>query len=115
VLFCSYLTLGINPYFQEAAAIYSLNQLGSPHMGVGRKFVICDAGGGTVDLITYEIAGINPVQLREVTGGTGGKCGSSMLNNRFRRRLKQTHGEKYWNNDRLVDAMSRFEEVSRTH
>lgn len=50
--------------------------------------------------------------MKEVTEGTGGKCGSSMLNMRFRRHLKQTHGDKYWTDERLVPAMNEFESVS---
>jgi serine/threonine-protein kinase ATR len=65
-----------------------------------------------VDLITYEVTQVNKLELKEVTEGTGGKCGSSMLNKRFRRHLKQTHGEKYWTDERLVLAMNEFESVS---
>ena len=78
---------------------------------LGRRFVVCDAGGGTVDLITYEVTKVDTLELREVTEGTGGKCGSSMLNKRFRRHLKQTHGEKYWTDERLVVALNEFETV----
>ena len=72
---------------------------------------MCDAGGGTVDLITYEVTKVDTLELKEVTEGTGGKCGSSMLNKRFRRYLKQTHGEKYWTDERLVHALNEFETV----
>lgn len=51
--------------------------------------------------------------MREVTEGTGGKCGSSMLNMRFRRYLKQIHGDKYWTDERLVVALSEFEAVRK--
>lgn len=78
---------------------------------VGRRFVVCDAGGGTVDLITYEVTKLEKLEVKEVTEGTGGKCGSSMLNMRFRRFLKQTHGEKYWTDERLVLALNEFEAV----
>lgn len=64
-----------------------------------------------MDLITYEVAKVQPLQMREVTEGTGGKCGSSMLNMRFRRYLKQIHGDKYWTDERLVVALSEFEAV----
>lgn len=73
--------------------------------------MICDAGGGTVDLISYEVANTAKLAVKEVTEGTGGKCGSAMLNKRFRRFLKQTHGDKYWTNERLVLAIAEFESV----
>ena len=64
-----------------------------------------------MDLISYEVARVNKLELKEVTEGTGGKCGSSMLNMRFRRHLKQTHGEKHWTDEKLVLALNEFESV----
>lgn len=93
----------------EAAALYTIKHLGSSVLKPGRNFVICDAGGGTVDLISYEVSQTNSLAVKEVTEGTGGRCGSAMLNKRFRRFLKQTHGEKYWTNERLVLAIADFE------
>ncbi|KAG6321069.1 hypothetical protein E4U44_005536 [Claviceps purpurea] len=93
----------------EAAALYTIKHLGSSVLKSGKKFVICDAGGGTVDLISYEVSRTDSLAVQEVTEGTGGKCGSAMLNKRFRRFLKQTHGDKYWTNERLVLAMAEFE------
>ncbi|KAF5600040.1 UVSB PI-3 kinase [Fusarium pseudoanthophilum] len=98
----------------EAAALYTLKTLSPSTLQVGRKFVVCDAGGGTVDLISYQVTKIGRVEVKEVTEGTGGKCGSSMLNMRFRRHLKQTHGDKYWTDERLVTALSEFESFKKT-
>jgi hypothetical protein len=103
---------GVLTSVQEAAALYTLKTLSPSTLQVGRKFVVCDAGGGTVDLISYQVTKIGRVEVKEVTEGTGGKCGSSMLNMRFRRHLKQTHGDKYWTDERLVPAMNEFESVS---
>ncbi|KAG6005421.1 hypothetical protein E4U21_000201 [Claviceps maximensis] len=86
-----------------------MKHLGSSVLRSGKKFVICDAGGGTVDLISYKVSRTDSRAVKEVTQGTGGKCGSSMLNSRFRRYLKQTHGEKYWTNERLIVAIAEFE------
>ncbi|RDA89179.1 hypothetical protein CP532_0517 [Ophiocordyceps camponoti-leonardi (nom. inval.)] len=93
----------------EAAALYTLKQLSPSILQRGRKFVVCDAGGGTVDLISYEVTRVEKLELKEVTEGTGGRCGSSMLNKRFRRFLKQTHGEKHWTDEQLVTALNEFE------
>ncbi|KAF2790366.1 actin-like ATPase domain-containing protein [Melanomma pulvis-pyrius CBS 109.77] len=99
----------------EAAAIYTLHNLGAPTLSVGKTFVVCDAGGGTVDLISYKIQQMAPsLKVGEATGGTGGKCGSSMLNQRFRRYLKQKLGEQYWTPDRLVEAINAFEDFKKT-
>lgn len=79
---------------------------------MGKTFVVCDAGGRTVDLISYKIQQISPsLVVKEATDGTGGKCGSSMLNQRFRRYLKQRLGDRYWTADRLVEANNKFDDV----
>ncbi|KAG9258601.1 uncharacterized protein F5Z01DRAFT_615130 [Emericellopsis atlantica] len=98
----------------EAAALYTLKNMNPSSLQLGKRFVVCDAGGGTVDLITYEVTHVDKLELKEVTEGTGGKCGSSMLNKRFRRHLKQTHGDKHWTDDRLVQAMNEFELFKKT-
>jgi hypothetical protein len=98
----------------EAAALYTLKTLSPSTLQVGRKFVVCDAGGGTVDLISYQVTRTGRVEIKEVTEGTGGKCGSSMLNMRFRRHLKQTHGDRYWTDERLVPALNEFETFKKT-
>ena len=33
--------------------------------------VICDAGGGTVDLVSYEIMSLNPFELKALTAPSG--------------------------------------------
>jgi molecular chaperone DnaK (HSP70) len=38
---------------------------------VGDCFVVCDAGGGTVDLISYKICGLDPLQIQECAVGDG--------------------------------------------
>jgi hypothetical protein len=76
---------------------------------VQKSFVVCDAGGGTVDCISYQIVKLSPrLTVKETTKGTGAKCGSSMLNKRFRRYIKQKFGEEYW-----AEAMDKFEQVYR--
>lgn len=46
---------------------------------VGDAFVLCDAGGGTVDLISYEITKLAPtLELRELVPGTGRRLKRTM-------------------------------------
>lgn len=41
-------------------------------LSVGDAFVVCDAGGGTVDLISYEVTERSPkLQLKELVPGKG--------------------------------------------
>ncbi|OBT39592.1 hypothetical protein VE00_10554 [Pseudogymnoascus sp. WSF 3629] len=49
----------------------------------GDTFVVCDAGGGTVDLITYQVRSVEPLDLYEVVQGDGGICGAAILDMRF--------------------------------
>ena len=45
--------------------------MGDKGLAVGDGFVVCDAGGGTVDLISYEITSLKPIELKELVGSTG--------------------------------------------
>ena len=77
----------------EAAALYTMHSLDFA-LTVGDAFVVCDAGGGTVDLISYEVVAITPnLQLRELVPGTGGMAGSLGLNQRFLDAVKNLVGE----------------------
>ncbi|KAH8647033.1 Hsp70 family protein-like protein [Tricladium varicosporioides] len=55
----------------EAAALYTLHDVKDKALKIGDAFVVCDAGGGTVDLISYEITKLDPLELRELVPGTG--------------------------------------------
>lgn len=56
--------------------------------------MLCDAGGGTVDLITYEIKKTEPcLQLSELVPGKGGMAGSLGLNKRFEEAVREVVGE----------------------
>lgn len=81
---------------------------------IGDAFVLCDAGGGTVDLISYEISRLDPLELRELVPGTGrtmlpmrvflpeltrfigGLAGSLMVNRRFEEAIKDAVGEEQY-------------------
>lgn len=76
---------------QEAAAIYALHGLDPRGLNIGDSFVLCDAGGGTVDLISYTVTALHPfLQVKEAASGTGGLCGSTILNVRFEDFLDST-------------------------
>lgn len=66
----------------EAGAVYTLKCMTEGiyknDVNVGDMFVVCDAGGGTVDLISYRIAeGAPRFRLEEAAIGSGDKCGES--------------------------------------
>jgi hypothetical protein len=71
----------------EAAALYTLKSLHGTirddSLEIDDGFVVCDMGGGTVDLISYRIAGNNPTTVEEVTIGTGDQCGGTLVDREF--------------------------------
>lgn len=73
--------------------------------------MIVDAGGGTVDLITYTITSLDPIlEVVEATGGTGDFCGASRVNDRFIQFIASRLGhEEGWNEEILRDAVDHFE------
>ncbi|KAL8397751.1 hypothetical protein RB594_004453 [Gaeumannomyces avenae] len=72
----------------EAAAVYTLKAIQPNHLNVGDNFIVCDGGGGTVDLIAYKIMTLKPLRVEESAVGTGGLCGSAFLNYRFEEHVK---------------------------
>ncbi len=80
----------------EAAAVYTLKAIQPNHLKIGDNFIVCDAGGGTVDLISYQITQLSPLRVEESAVGTGGLCGSSFLNYRFEDHIRSRLGvERY--------------------
>ncbi|KAJ5199425.1 hypothetical protein N7491_000016 [Penicillium cf. griseofulvum] len=65
----------------EAAAAFALDvMIGTKRLQKGETFLVCDAGGGTVDFTTYTVKAQNPLRLREATNPTGEDHGSTCVN-----------------------------------
>lgn len=77
----------------EAAAVYALSTMKPSELKVGDTYIVVDAGGGTVDLVTYEIMKKQPLKFCEVVAGSGGLCGGGFLNIRFERFIRSRFGE----------------------
>ena len=95
----------------EAAAMFALGGQDKLDLKVGDAYMLVDAGGGTVDLITYKISALEPkLELVEASPGDGALCGATFLNRRFEAFLiKRLEKEPNWDNDVLADAMHFFE------
>lgn len=95
----------------EAAAMYALDAMDPHNIEVGDTFVLCDAGGGTVDLISYTVSALKPtLQIKEAAPGSGSLCGSTFLNRIFQKFLEDRLGnDPNWDEDVLDEAMKRFE------
>jgi hypothetical protein len=96
----------------EAAALYALQGLDPHGLQVNGTILVVDAGGGTVDLIAYTITQLKPIlELEEAAPGTGGICGSSWLNRRFAKFLKDKLGHLDGFDDEVVyEASDVFEQ-----
>lgn len=97
----------------EAAALYTLKSLQVSNLEEGSCLTLCDAGGGTVDLISYEVTQTHPLQIKEAVTGTGELCGSAMLNERFDRFVQERLGKGVYNSMKdktKLAAMKTWEE-----
>lgn len=95
----------------EAAAIYALHGMDPHGLELNDTIVVVDAGGGTVDLISYTITKLRPIlQVQEAAPGSGALCGSTFLNMRFAKFLKSKLGkEEGFDDEILAEAMEVFE------
>ena len=98
----------------EAAALYTIKTLRLSAQGsqfaVNDGFIMCDMGGGTVDLIAYKVNKIAPVAVEEITIGCGDQCGGSFVDRAFLKWLEAKLGTV----DILKISHSRSENMPRT-
>jgi hypothetical protein len=81
----------------EAAALASFEDFKNrPNFQVGDSLVVCDAGGGTADLISYKIQQVKPMKLAESIEGSGSLCGAVFLDQDFEALMQQIIGDA-WN------------------
>ncbi|QSS60193.1 Hsp70-like protein [Histoplasma capsulatum] len=66
----------------EAAAMFCA-KAGLLNLKIHDAILIVDCGGGTVDLIAYEVEEETPFTVAECTAGSGDSCGSTALNRNF--------------------------------
>lgn len=98
----------------EAAALYTIQSLrGSvqdAQFAVGDGFIVCDMGGGTVDMISYRVTSLDPTSLEEATVGTGDQCGGSFVERKFIQCLERRLGTA----DFVTIAGTRSDDLPRT-
>ncbi|KAF8904785.1 hypothetical protein CPB84DRAFT_1677131 [Gymnopilus junonius] len=69
----------------EAAAVHCAQLTNLHHLKPSQNFIVCDAGGGTVDLAVYKIIGqMANLEIAEMAARSGANCGSLFLDLRFR-------------------------------
>ncbi|KAF8970592.1 hypothetical protein BDZ97DRAFT_1790034 [Flammula alnicola] len=73
----------------EAAAVHCAQLNDLHHLKPSQNFIVCDAGGGTVDLAVYKIIGqMANLEIAEMCARSGANCGSLFLDLRFRELVK---------------------------
>lgn len=98
----------------EAAAMYTIKTMRGTaqdkELEVGDGFMVCDMGGGTVDLISYKVASLQPTTISEATIGSGAQCGGTFVDREFLKWLEHRLGTT----DFIKIAGCRSEDVPRT-
>ncbi|PYI02703.1 actin-like ATPase domain-containing protein [Aspergillus sclerotiicarbonarius CBS 121057] len=107
----------------EAAAITALEKYtrngGEGSVKRGDGVLICDCGGGTVDITTYLVNQTEPaLKFEELCTGNGGKCGSTAIDREFYQLMSNRFGDSF---DLLPmkrkgpgsDFMKKFEIIKR--
>ncbi|KAK9426488.1 putative Actin-like ATPase domain-containing protein [Seiridium unicorne] len=81
----------------EAAALATLPELSLRNdLEKGDSFIICDCGGGTVDIISYMVNENKPLKVSECVEGDGDLCGGVILDQAFGDRLMKHVGKHAW-------------------
>ena len=97
----------------EAAALYALSAKAPHSLEVGDTFVLCDAGGGTVDLITYTVSSLEPIlTFTEACPGSGSLCGGSILNRVFAALMEKKLGQEVGWDEEVLEEVRIFDNGS---
>ena len=80
----------------EDAAIYGLRkQVNQGILKAGECVVICDAGGGTVDVVAHHVQSEDHFSLDQVTISQGDFCGSQFINQEFMNQIALKLGDDF--------------------
>ncbi|GIZ48282.1 hypothetical protein CKM354_001135000 [Cercospora kikuchii] len=84
----------------EAAAVAVLKNIVRPEAlnkpKIGETILICDCGGGTVDITSYTIDQIEPTPMfSEVCVGIGGKCGATSIDRSLQQLMSKRFGDAW--------------------
>lgn len=97
----------------EAAATCVIQKMPRHDLREDDCFIVVDAGGGTVDLISYRVKGLHPsLEVSEAAQGSGGACGAAFLNGRFEQMLIGTLRQEDGFGDEMVKrCLEKWERV----
>ncbi|KAK4182194.1 hypothetical protein QBC35DRAFT_396464 [Podospora australis] len=73
----------------EAAGLsIFLDRRGMPEIQAKESFVVCDAGGGTIDVISYTVDSMSPFHIKECVKGDGKLAGAFRVDEGFAAHMK---------------------------
>ncbi|KAH7073280.1 hypothetical protein FB567DRAFT_611506 [Paraphoma chrysanthemicola] len=91
----------------KAAAIYTaryMQEQAATSLKKNECFILCDAGGGTVDAVGFKVKQISPsLELEQMTIPTGAKCGSGFINKDFKKWLRRILKAEYAELDPITE------------
>ncbi|KAF2395573.1 hypothetical protein EJ06DRAFT_268430 [Trichodelitschia bisporula] len=76
----------------EACALYTIRDLLGRDLNTlvgGDCFIVCDCGGGTVDLVAYQVECLDPLELKIIGAPAGAQCGATYVDRGFLRWLSR--------------------------
>lgn len=99
----------------EAAMVHVLHGVLTEGFSLGDTYTICDAGGGTVDLITYKVTSVQPLTVEEVVQGDGGWYGSTYITRQFHEYILANHAKVVpsWTEKETAAALDGFENKTK--
>ncbi|PGH14906.1 hypothetical protein AJ79_02769 [Helicocarpus griseus UAMH5409] len=59
------------------------------------NIVVVDIGGGTIDIITYNVVQKDPLKVEEACAGTGAKCGSTAIDRELHNLMESKYGSAF--------------------
>lgn len=85
------------PEAAAVAVLSGLTQGGADQLvRIGDGVLMCDCGGGTVDLTSYQVTSTSPkLAFKELIAGNGGKCGSTYIDREFIKWMESKFGKAY--------------------
>lgn len=94
----------------EAAANCVLQRVDTQIIRPNESFMVLDAGGGTVDLISYVLRTAYPLVVEEVVAGSGDFCGGATVTHRFEEWARaKTENEAGFDEGMLRNAVDAFD------
>ncbi|KAK6358567.1 hypothetical protein TWF730_007894 [Orbilia blumenaviensis] len=90
-------TISVSLREPEAAILYTLSHGVRSLMPIGKCIILCDAGGGTVDIASYKVtAHVPTTKVEQINIVTGRPCGSMNIDLAFKRFLFDECLDRKW-------------------